>query len=114
MIFEACAEDWKVKVDIHSRIADALRKIKDKNDRIICTGTCGLSITGLAELYPEEQRNPKVFELMHERSEAYFGRAISYSQMVYVGDNVKKDFLAHEELGMRSVWFRDLDGLYSY
>ena len=32
--------------------------------------------------------------------------------MCYVGDNIKKDFVAPEELGMRCIWFRNRDGLY--
>ncbi len=55
LIFETCAEDWNVKIDIHNRIAKALRKYKEQ--KIICTGTSGLSITGLAKLYPDGQRS---------------------------------------------------------
>ena len=56
LIFEACAERWDVKVDIHGMIVDAMNKINDNKKRIFCTGTSGLSVTGLAELYPEAQR----------------------------------------------------------
>ena len=31
---------------------------------------------------------------------------------VYVGDNPVKDFQAPQQLGMRSIWFRNADGLY--
>lgn len=31
---------------------------------------------------------------------------------MYVGDNVDKDFQAPKQLGMRSVWFRNNNGLY--
>lgn len=34
------------------------------------------------------------------------------SQVVYVGDNVDKDFQAPQQLGMKSVWFRNSDGIY--
>ena len=54
LIFEACAESWDIKVRIHGMIADALKQINDDKQRILCTGTSGLSITGLAELYPEK------------------------------------------------------------
>ena len=37
---------------------------------------------------------------------------IPFEQMVYVGDNMKKDFKAPEQLGMESIWFRNKDGLY--
>ena len=35
------------------------------------------------------------------------------SQMLYVGDNLAKDFQAPQQLGMKSVWFRNEDGLYA-
>lgn len=34
------------------------------------------------------------------------------ADVVYVGDNAEKDFQAPQQLGMRSVWFRNDDGLY--
>lgn len=34
------------------------------------------------------------------------------SQIVYVGDNPAKDFQAPQQLGMKSVWFKNEDGLY--
>jgi len=38
---------------------------------------------------------------------------ISFSEMVYVGDNPAKDFAAPEMLGMQSIFFDNKDGLYS-
>jgi len=35
------------------------------------------------------------------------------ADIVYIGDNPAKDFQAPQQLGMRSVWFKNLDGLYS-
>ena len=35
------------------------------------------------------------------------------SQVVYVGDNQAKDFQAPQQLGMKNVWFRNPDGIYS-
>ena len=35
------------------------------------------------------------------------------SDIVYVGDNPAKDFQAPQQLGMRSLWFKNPDGLYS-
>lgn len=63
LVFEACMEDWDIKVNIHGMIADALNKLNDDKKRILCTGTSGLSITGLAELYPESKRS--MFMGMH-------------------------------------------------
>lgn len=30
----------------------------------------------------------------------------------YIGDNIHKDFIAPEKLGMRCIWFKNKDGLY--
>lgn len=38
---------------------------------------------------------------------------IPYESMVYVADNPTKDFVAPSKLGIRSVWFKNSDGLYS-
>lgn len=50
--------------------------------------------------------NPLAFQTMQERMK------VQYSQMCYVGDNIKKDFIAPQQLGMRCIWFRNQDGLY--
>ena len=50
--------------------------------------------------------NPRAFETMKEKL------GVEYSEMCYVGDNIKKDFVAPEKLGMRSIWFKNKDGLY--
>ena len=46
------------------------------------------------------------FELLSERLGTPFER------MAYVGDNIAKDFIAPEKLGMRCIWYRNRDGLY--
>ena len=38
---------------------------------------------------------------------------LPFEQMVYVGDNAEKDFQAPKQLGMRTVYFENEDGLYS-
>ena len=50
--------------------------------------------------------NPEAFELMSRRLGVPFG------EMAYVGDNIKKDFIAPDRLGMRSIRFLNPDGLY--
>ena len=35
-----------------------------------------------------------------------------YSRMCYVGDNINKDFIAPQMLGMKCIWFKNSDGLY--
>ena len=37
---------------------------------------------------------------------------LPFEEMVYVGDNAGKDFVAPRSLGMYSVWFDNIDGLY--
>ena len=51
LIFESCAEDIGVKKEIAARVASAMR-----DDAVSCTGTSGLSVTELAECYPEKLR----------------------------------------------------------
>ena len=51
--------------------------------------------------------NPAAFKLL----QAHFG--VPYSEMVYIGDNPKKDFIAPNALGMDSIYFRNSAGLYS-
>lgn len=50
--------------------------------------------------------NKKAFELMQNRWK------IAFNKMVYIGDNVTKDFIAPKELGMKVVYFKNADGLY--
>lgn len=51
--------------------------------------------------------NPKAFEVMQERMK------ISFKKMVYIGDNINKDFVAPEKLGMNTIYFKNKDGLYN-
>lgn len=51
--------------------------------------------------------NPLAFETMKKLLD------VEYSEMCYVGDNIKKDFISPKKLGMRSIWFRNKDGLYT-
>ena len=32
---------------------------------------------------------------------------------MYVGDNIEKDFLAPKQLGMKTIWFNNKEGLYT-
>ena len=50
--------------------------------------------------------NPIAFQTMKEKLNT------AYSEMCYIGDNIKKDFIAPQQLGMRSIWFKNVDGLY--
>lgn len=37
---------------------------------------------------------------------------VNPADVIYVGDNIAKDFQAPQQLGMKSVWFKNPDGLY--
>lgn len=52
LIFESSAENMDVKTEIAGKVADAMRP-----DAVSCTGTSGLSVTKLAECYPENLRS---------------------------------------------------------
>ncbi len=38
---------------------------------------------------------------------------VAFEEMCYIGDNLKKDFVAPEMLGIRAIHFANADGLYS-
>lgn len=51
--------------------------------------------------------NPIAFQTMKEKL------GVEYEEMCYVGDNIKKDFIAPQQLEMRSIRFLNKDGLYT-
>lgn len=50
--------------------------------------------------------NPSAFMKMQKEMQ------IPFSRMVYIGDNLTKDFIAPEALGMKTIHFANTDGLY--
>ena len=52
LVFESAAEDLDVKIELHARIGKSLKK-----GAVACTGSSGLSITRLAECYPDATRS---------------------------------------------------------
>lgn len=57
IIFESSTEDWGIKFSVTKMIAEAAANhIEQCRDTVFCTGTSGLSIARLSELYPEELR----------------------------------------------------------
>lgn len=73
-------------------------KIEELFDHIIVTDELG---------GPEYRKpNPKAFELIGE------ALGIPYAEMCYVGDNIRKDFIAPQQLGMKAIHFLNQDGLY--
>ena len=51
LVFESAAENLELKIELHTTIGKSLRK-----GAVACTGSSGLSITRLAEFYPQEVR----------------------------------------------------------
>lgn len=60
------------------------------------------------ELGGPEFRKPNElsFRVMREKL------GVAFEKMAYVGDNIKKDFIAPEKLGIRCIYFDNCDGLY--
>lgn len=52
LVFESAAENLEIKIGLHTKIGKSLRK-----GAVACTGSSGLSITRLAECYPEPVRS---------------------------------------------------------
>lgn len=52
LVFESAAENLEIKIDLHTLIGKSLKK-----GAVACTGSSGLSISRLAECYPDDLRN---------------------------------------------------------
>ncbi len=76
--------------------------------KLAALGLCRYECIITDELGGIEYRKPNdtAFRLMQSKLQTPFDR------MVYVGDNIKKDFIAPEQLGMKSIYFKNADGLY--
>lgn len=103
LILELKSKGIKVGIITDGRVSGQKRKIQalglDKLlDDIIITD----------ELGGTQFRKPCdiAFRIMQRRWR------IPFEQMMYVGDNAAKDFQAPRQLGMRSVFFRNKDGIY--
>lgn len=54
IVFESSAESWEIKSEITKKIAQAAEKhIETCKNTVFCTGSSGLSVSGLAEIFPE-------------------------------------------------------------
>ncbi len=73
-------------------------KLTEYVDQIIVTDELG----GVKYRKP----NKKAFMLLKELFD------VQFSQMCYVGDNIKKDFIPCEQLDIKPVYFVNKDGLY--
>ena len=102
-MLQRIGKDKKLGIITDGRIEGQRAKIKvlgleHQFDRIIITDELG----GIEFRKP----NTKAFVLMKE----YFN--IKYTKMCYIGDNIKKDSIAPEQLGMKFIHFQNKDGLY--
>ena len=51
--------------------------------------------------------NDAAFRLMQQALD------VPFEKMVYIGDNINKDFIAPEKLKMQAIYFKNQDGLYT-
>ncbi len=104
LLLKLRSKNYKIGIITDGRVEGQQAKIKALGlealaDKIIITDALG----GIEFRKP----NPKAYEMMKE----FFN--VSYSEMVYTGDNIKKDFIACEALGIKAVYFNNPDGLYT-
>lgn len=88
LIFESVAESMDIKSNIALRVGMVLRK-----DAISCTGSSGLSITELAECYPEELRGN--FFGVHMFNPPYSMSLCEFIATKYSRPELKKDLKAY-------------------
>ena len=98
------SDGYKLGIITDGRVEGQRAKIKALDleryvDQIIITDELG----GIEMRKPNE----KAFRLICERL------GVDYKNAVYVGDNPKKDFIAPEKLGMRAIYYKNKEGLYS-
>ena len=125
---QACLQAYRYQIpDIHlyEGVAEMLKEFKDKGLKlgIITDGRpegqrAKMQVLGLEKMVdyiivtdefggPEFRKpNPIAFQTMKEKL------GVEYNEMCYLGDNIKKDFIVPQQLGMRSIRFLNKDGLY--
>lgn len=90
MITDGRVEGQKAKIET--------LKIEKYFDKIIITDELG----GVEYRKP----NSKAYDLMKD----YF--KCDYQEMIYIGDNLNKDFIYPEKVNIKSIYFKNRDGLY--
>lgn len=128
-IKQICLHEYryqKPKIQLYEGVKEMLRELRKKGFKlgIITDGRsegqrAKLQALGLENLVDQiivtdelggiecRKPNPLAFQKMQESLN------VEYAEMCYVGDNIRKDFQAPENLGMRCIWFRNKDGLYT-
>lgn len=125
---EKCLEIYrfhKPDIKLYPGVRDILLSLKNENRKlgIITDGRtegqkAKIDTLNLAEFFDPiiitdalggieyRKPNPKAYKLIQDKWQ------IPFDQMVYVGDNIKKDFIAPKELGMAMIYFINPEGLY--
>lgn len=126
---QACLHAYRYQnpdIYLYEGVAEMLKEFREKGLKlgIITDGRpegqrAKLQVLGLEKMVdhiivtdefggPEYRKpNPIAFQTMKEKLE------VEYREMCYVGDNIKKDFIAPEKLDMKTIWFRNQDGIYT-
>lgn len=100
-MLEQIQKNKKLGIITDGRPEGQRAKIKALNleaDKIIITDELGGS--------EYRKPNPKAYKLVMEEWD------MQPDQMCYIGDNISKDFIAPEQLGMRCIWFHNPEGIY--
>lgn len=103
LLFELKNKGYKLGIITDGRPEGQKAKIEslglaDLVDHIIITDELG----GVEYRKPNALAFKKMRELLN----------VEYDQMCYVGDNINKDFIAPDELGMKSILLKNPKGLY--
>ena len=126
---EKCLDVYRTQVpdiQLYDGVYELLVHIKNSNKKlgIITDGRVEgqknkISALGLEKLVDDiiitddlggvqfRKPNEAAFRIMQSKWQ------IPFDKMVYIGDNIKKDFIAHEKLGMKYIYFCNSDDLYS-
>lgn len=115
----------KPNISLYSGVLEMLSRIKQRGKKlgIITDGRSEgqrskIEALGIESLFDKiiitdelggtefRKPNPEAFIKMEECFDT------PYEQMLYVGDNINKDFIAPQQLGMKSIWFKNKVGLY--
>lgn len=127
---EKCLEVYRrhfPRISLYPEAKNMLQELKENNVRlgIITDGRpegqrAKIAALGIEDLFEKiiitDELGGTIFRkpssVAYEIMQAHF--AVPYNQMVYIGDNDSKDFLAPLQLGMECIFFKNPDGLYVF
>ncbi len=103
LVFESAAENLEIKIELHTRIGVSLRE-----GAVACTGSSGLSITRLAECYPENRRSqffgvhmfnpPYQLTLCELTASPYSGQEMYQELKAYLGSKLYRTVAESKDL----------------